>query len=37
MELFTVKELTVIPEPKLTDVAAVRYVPVIVTLLRVCP
>ena len=37
VELSTVKELTVILEPKLTEVAPVRYVPVMMTLLRVCP
>jgi len=34
--LSTVKELTVILEPKLTEVAPVRYVPVMMTE-RVCP
>ena len=37
VELSTEKELTFIPEPKLTELAPVRQVPVIVTLVSVWP
>ena len=37
LELFTVKLLTVIPEPKLTAVAPLKLLPVMMTLLKVCP